>query len=884
MNISKRFLGNVISVINDSLGTSWQTGSNSNASIRVVTSEAQLNTSLSGTEKELSIQGNITLTGNITFANGAIITDGGGKITVGAFDLTFVNNSFKSDYIRTFIDLGQNGTINNASTFSNGDIVLNWFGLVGDGSIENNTGTDNRNVFLETQKIYNSTNGNCKIKGEATFMKSVETVNPSSTDAPTGWYITNGASLDLDDNVKIGAFGNALPDYAALTIWDAENTHVRGGQIFGDWLFHDYTNGNDEGCASIVVANESRYVEITTSPINGSGDAIYTRGAPNWDTDILVDAVFTKNFDLNSTTGTPEASTTYNYSDRFTLSRSTSMKYPQLNVNGGSWGGWRGMTFKTYRVAFYDNTAVIGNTTTGFMNITDEIQLFENYNIPSGAAYCRLIFPNPEVWGDVSATLAFPFIPQHITYAMPLIKHGVRMGFANPSPHSRITGVNFFDNGKRVDGTNGWAGMAFSPEDGYQRNRYVGIDNCIFQNTGTGFMTLKHCMYYTFDNNKFLRSNDSFWGTGTIDCSSGYYTKFTNNLIEADVFSGGREGFYQGNTYYNTAVRYAGENETWRNEVFNNCSMGADVEWAGDPSRYGLAVYNKMSTNFENCVWYFDKYQSWWNSQGHNFVKIKDCKVIYGTKEAPIEYAGGSLTYAGGNNAIAVGGTAEIDGLEIIGIVRLSEATMGDDTQALQLSVQKKINRLITPVGVNIKGAYVGSFALTNSRIESFLAFNISSDYPTTNTGDKTLYDIITIDNVDIPINDYQLVHDYSGMHGAIRTDASDVNLVMKNGTVEGAGDDIFELNHYGATTITNWEFKGSGSIDLTLDAIDTIVTFIDCDFDGYTVTLKAGDKILYTKSNPNLEVYVDNTAALAGGIPVGYMYRTATGQTFITY
>lgn len=62
------------------------------------------------------------------------------------------------------------------------------------------------------------------------------------------------------------------------------------------------------------------------------------------------------------------------------------------------------------------------------------------------------------------------------------------------------------------------------------------------------------------------------------------------------------------------------------------------------------------------------------------------------------------------------------------------------------------------------------------------------------------------------------------------------------------------------------------------------IIKFIDCEFNNITVdTTGTSHKILYTKSSPNLEVYADNTAALAGGIPVGYMYRTATGEPRIT-
>ena len=66
----------------------------------------------------------------------------------------------------------------------------------------------------------------------------------------------------------------------------------------------------------------------------------------------------------------------------------------------------------------------------------------------------------------------------------------------------------------------------------------------------------------------------------------------------------------------------------------------------------------------------------------------------------------------------------------------------------------------------------------------------------------------------------------------------------------------------------------------MNTQATNGAVTFIDCEFENVTMTLRTGDKILYTKANANLEEYADNAAAIAGGIPTGYMYRiTGTGD-----
>ena len=76
-----------------------------------------------------------------------------------------------------------------------------------------------------------------------------------------------------------------------------------------------------------------------------------------------------------------------------------------------------------------------------------------------------------------------------------------------------------------------------------------------------------------------------------------------------------------------------------------------------------------------------------------------------------------------------------------------------------------------------------------------------------------------------------------------------------------------------------------STTIDLNTQATNGAVTFIDCEFENVTITLRAGDKILYTKADANLEEYADNAAAIAGGIPTGYVYRiTGTGEVRMVY
>jgi hypothetical protein len=83
-----------------------------------------------------------------------------------------------------------------------------------------------------------------------------------------------------------------------------------------------------------------------------------------------------------------------------------------------------------------------------------------------------------------------------------------------------------------------------------------------------------------------------------------------------------------------------------------------------------------------------------------------------------------------------------------------------------------------------------------------------------------------------------------------------------------------------------NFNTNGAKSVIGTYATANTGgITFIDCSFDNITITPRTGvDKVLYTKAHPDLQVFADNTTAIAGGIPTGYMYRTATGEVRMVY
>lgn len=104
--------------------------------------------------------------------------------------------------------------------------------------------------------------------------------------------------------------------------------------------------------------------------------------------------------------------------------------------------------------------------------------------------------------------------------------------------------------------------------------------------------------------------------------------------------------------------------------------------------------------------------------------------------------------------------------------------------------------------------------------------------------------------------------------------------------TVTGSSNKFMDLDHLGTSTFVNTTFRSTVNTSIPFNLTNTsifpsslgAVTFIDCEFEGINLTLRSGDKRLFTKPHPDMEVYADNAAALAGGIPAGYLYRTSDG------
>ena len=188
----------------------------------------------------------------------------------------------------------------------------------------------------------------------------------------------------------------------------------------------------------------------------------------------------------------------------------------------------------------------------------------------------------------------------------------------------------------------------------------------------------------------------------------------------------------------------------------------------------------------------------------------------------------------------------------------------------------------------------VASHTVKNNVIKGWVEF-LLENYENTATG--TLHTIRLEDWKIIVDNTYDWTNTGSNV---LTTPSKYVSFEMIGGVLDlqqtstqtGAANRYMDLNHLGTTLFDKVTFKSASA--KTIDFTNTFifpanlgaVTIIDpiIPDDNFTFTLRSQDKLLFTKVHKLMPVYADNTAALADGYLVGYLYRTSTGDIKTTY
>lgn len=946
-------------------------GGTSNPSIRVATTQSHLTTPLTGQEKEISIQGNITLTSNITFAANAIISDGGGVIIVGNNTLTFTNNSFNFPYNRTVIDLNYapkvtetkiatgietsytlantylngegfglsikvNGIylhtfpsderdfvivtgntiafyqkksslsdpntaltltsgdivvfeyinandraiISDASTFSNGNINLRCFGLVPDGNADNNTGTDNKNVFIQATKIANKVKGShLYINGEGTYVMSLVATR-QGTEFPTNWYITNGVNLSLGRGVKIGMLtvynqhGNEL-----LAIWNSERSTVTGGEFIGDLKTHVFFEGMDEGCMGIRVVGEysTKANTVTNTKIRDFvGDNYYIQYNPEfYHLNAITSATLTKGYGLDDS-GIPyqDEYNRYAYSQLLSLNNFYTNKI--MVVGGGSFSGFCGLDNQTYYAYFYD---ISGN----FITKTGLVKFYQHVPIDTSYKQVRIVIHTPyDNYVDFDSkpgiTVYSPAIPTHSIISNSELSWGLRQGISNPTPFTKIYGNNFHHNGRKHDGSPGSPGAAIDIEDGYQNLYDIEIYENTFKNNKAGVIFLKGSVDIVFRDNKILYDDDPlFVSDNSAYFTNGTRTQIYNNLFQGTYISLGRQDDMFNNNLQDCHVALNQAKDTFRNhssllnvrisiapiDLYNQVSFIKDNIFKYSTLSNKFILYNTGNFVFENNIFDF------------TLVAIDDTlnlrPLTYTDSAAQDSF--GKLSYQAQNEVLR----GSVNNFIIKGVVPESNQEW---SMAFNWGVVDMIDfDICTSLRLSSGGARNALFK--NGKIDGKLNLNLPY-FPSTNTG---IFNVLTFDNIIVapPNNTYLAYLDEASL---FTSGQKDVDLLFKNskfimpsGNNKNKWDNFL---HYGTTIYENSiiESIDTGSVwDLTGKTCGNI-TYINCEFKNVSVILRSGDRKKYSKPNPNCPSYADNATALAA-LGEGWYYKNTTSGKF---
>jgi len=786
-----------------------------------------------------------------------------------------------------YVDADDMATINDGSTFSDGNIEISWFGLTPDG-IEGiylgavQSGTDNRNVFMQAQKIYNYNGGYATLLRGGNYAFSVIEEPITASWEFTNLGLKNGASLLLGDNTKLLVLPTNIGKYEAITFYQNDYASLKGGELVGELINHDYSsNTMSEWCHGIVFRSRNSYCEVTTPSRNFSGDClsfvpyggvIYSSAYPEQG---IQEYAFTsgawgegeKNNTINKTTGDIEASNDYHYSKLFDIdiaALDTTGEFMIYGYYGNA--GQSGFTGNTIRIAFYDATANDTTKTDGFIEMTDDIDTYSSIPKKPDYKFMRLVIPTPYSWVDLNGSVFAIGLTTHSKISPKKLSYGVRQGISNITSYNDITGIHFDNNGRRFSGEFGSPGYHIDVEDFYQGLNNINIHNNTFGNAENGIVIFKGTKYLRFYNNTIPYATDPLFDGRVCSFSNAHEAMVYDNTFKGCNISIARRDKFYNNLIFDGDLTARLERE----EVSNN--IGYNIRHAiGVPEH---AHNGPFFTTYKDNVWNYDKPLP---------LDINDSPMYFSGNEKRIfinethDFRGFTHRY-NLHNLFRVGGsstapTGYIDGF----IIKALKPDTGYEASEAASFSNMNINRMVSSTNVHVQYGGVADRLFSNSNIEGWLLLELSS-YPAENSGTFSKY---TLKDTNLNIVDSATAGQY-----ALRVGTVDVDFEMISGSIRieigdhANADNFLSLSNYGTKIFTGVTFYTDHSTPQT-QTLDSSYEFIDCTFNNIAFT---GAKILYTKANPNLEVFTDNASAIAGGIPTGYMYRTATGEVRMVY
>jgi hypothetical protein len=780
-----------------------------------------------GANKIFSIQGNFTLTANLTFPDNSIIKGDLGKITVSTYTIGGNNLTFDSEYDKPFIDLGQNGSISNTATFASGDINLAWFGLVFDGikGVYQETvqsGTDNRNVILQAQKIYNSRkSGKPYVDGNGIFMMSATPAPLLARDVPTGMYITGNVHFTFGDNVYLGILPNSLDNYEAFAAFEVKNAKLINPQIIGDLVDHNFVSVS-EYCYAITVKGMSDGFQVLGGVLeNFSGDGFIARKSfevtfSSAGGNGIDESVFeTINGGLKNTIINTNGSNTTNpdfaTSKLFSLSNIRFGWAGQMMFGGhvafSGISGWN--SFNLY-VSFFDES---GN----FIERTGLVE--RDVPLPLKPEYkqFKVTIYTPKDWNTFEATVYAPQSPKNVIFSPDEVINCVRQGVSNLSPYSKIRNVRFERIGRRYDGTVGSPAYAIDIEDGYALLNNIDINDNYFGNTARGSIILKGTRNINIYNNIFPYPNIAGWDANrTISLRYGYNTSFTGNSVFGHPIDLGRGDSMSSNRLENLTISYTLENEVIEGEINNK-----NISFLPNSADVGNGF-----TYFRNNYWKYDKPL---DPSVFIFTHRRKANVI---RENEIFDFQGNTTSTLNRLSTVINGEAGISQGYVKNVI-IKNIKPADGNGAI-VWVYQKLEDFSISMGLDIRGGSSQNLKWNNINLEGNLFLTLN-DFANTNTGN---FNTLEINNLNIEI--LTAVELNSGVF-AFGSTQKDINIIVKDSSFKikigtnGNADDFLGLLNNGSKHFINTTFytDQTGSTQ----SLNSSYEFTNCTFQNITFT-----------------------------------------------
>ncbi|MFL1896775.1 GDSL-type esterase/lipase family protein [Aquimarina sp. 2-A2] len=788
----------------------------SNENVFIPSSPSDFTTGTSARANSIwAIQKDFDLTAsNFTVPTGVMLVFDGGKIiTTGSvvFDKTQIHANDKYAQIFNVGDLS--GTVK-------GDVVVNWFGLVGDGV------TDNRATFLKAAKLVNASGGTAYLYNDTDNVYAFSAAQHNSTNrtTPANIVITgDGTSWqgvpNEHGNPKIKMLGHNFSGSEIFAFWKTDGASIRGIDLIGERDEHTLSGvGNpDERNHLIVVGSDAMNVTIENCSITkAEADGIWFANDNNFSNPHNTLAYTQGN--INESDGAILVDDQYMYSNSlFSLTTAEMVEQGKFMLVGDAFG----TTFKPkiFFAAYYDGVGT-------YVGKSERLYWYESVRIPDGASQVRIIIPYTTVSHVIRVTT--PYISEGTVIRNNIIAFNKRDGISNPGQFSIIEYNQIYNTGTKSPG------LGINLEDGYHVIRNNTIRYNTFRDNYNGDISVKGAEHNTIAFNEHAQ-NDTYNfitdenGVGGVNAERGRYTKLIGSRFYNRSVTLGRGVIAQNLTMIDGQVQIYGKESAIDGGEFHNVwfkNNNAPEQLEGRSHIRNATLY--YDEPLRNPVFSF---------RGDAVIE----NVLIDFKNSflfEVDPANGKPTF---NLETSLNGlTYERGYIDNLNIINFEVADSFKFSQGFNW-YWSDIRNLHSSIPLQLlygkqEDAHLGNITVPRFRIRP-------RDFSATGSNIVNL----TIDNLNIHTDhvDYTSFTAYP-----LETEKHDFNLIVNGGEINVITgiSRIINLQNTGTKVFNNLKFNAADPItlDLHLLASGGGITFNNCPFSSnITVKLRAQDRII---------------------------------------